>query len=156
MQSYVLFLLAGQRYGVTADRVEEIARAVQIAPLPAAPPLVEGAVDWRGRIVAVLDLRGRFRLPSKPLQLSDQLILARSRGRLVALRVDDVSDVVTLATDAVIPAQAALPGVGMVAGIVRAADALGDGLILIQDLDSFLSDAELDALDRAVAAAANG
>lgn len=153
MQSFVLFLLAGQRYGVTADRVAEIARAVQITPLPTAPPLVEGAVDWRGRIVPVLDLRGRFRLPPKPLQLSDHLILARSRDRAVALRVDDVSDVVALAADTIIPAQEALPGVGMVAGIARSTD--GDGLILIQDLDSFLSDAELDGLDRAVAAAAH-
>jgi len=151
MQSFVLFLLAGQRYGVTADRVEEIARAVQTTPLPAAPPLVEGAIDWRGRIVPVLDLRGRFRLPPKPLQLSDQLILARSRDRAVALRVDEVSDVVALAADTIVAAQEALPGVGMVAGIVRSAD----GLILIQDLDSFLSEAELDALDRAVAAAAH-
>ena len=151
MQSFVLFLLAGQRYGVTADRVEEIARAVQTTPLPAAPPLVEGAIDWRGRIVPVLDLRGRFRLPPKPLQLSDQLILARSRDRAVALRVDEVSDVVALAADTIVAAQEALPGVGMLAGIVRSAD----GLILIQDLDSFLSEAELDALDRAVAAAAH-
>ncbi|HEX4456540.1 MAG TPA: chemotaxis protein CheW [Polyangia bacterium] len=148
MESYVLFLLAGQRYGVTADRVEEIARAVSVAPLPAAPPLVEGAVDWRGRIVAVLDLRGRFRLPPKPPALTDHLILARSRDRSVALRVDEVSDVVRLNATEIVPAREAIPGVGMVAGIVRSED----GLILIQDLDSFLSDAELDALDRAVAA----
>lgn len=152
MQSYVLFLLAGQRYGVTADRVEEIARAVAMAPLPAAPPLVEGAVDWRGRIVAVLDLRGRFRLPPKPLALTDHLILARSRGRSVALRVDGVADVISLSPHQITPAQEAIPGVGMVAGIVRASSVPGDGLILIHDLDSFLSDAELDAIDRAVAA----
>ena len=151
MESYVLFLLAGQRYGVTANRVEEIARAVSVAALPAAPPLVEGAVDWRGRIVAVLDLRGRFRLPPKPLALTDHLILARSRDRSVALRVDDVADVISLSADEITPAQEAIPGVGLVAGIVRSQD----GLILIQDLDSFLSDAELDALDRAVTAAAH-
>jgi purine-binding chemotaxis protein CheW len=150
MESYVLFTLAGQRYGVAAERVEEIARAVQLAPLPAAPPLVEGAIDWRGRIVPVLDLRGRFRLAPKPLALSDHLIVARARERMVVLRVDEVSDVVQLEADEIVAAEEALPGVGMVAGIARSAD----GLILIQDLDSFLTDAERDALDRAVAATA--
>ena len=150
MQSYVLFALGGQRYGIGADRVQEIARVVQLAALPAAPPLVEGAIDWRGQIVAVLDVRGRFRLPPRPLTLSDHLIVARARGRLVALRVDDVLDVTPLGTHEIVSASQAIEGVGLVAGIARGPE----GLILIQDLDTFLSDAELDALDRAVAAAA--
>jgi purine-binding chemotaxis protein CheW len=55
--------------------------------------------------------------------------------RIVALPVDDVSGVAEVPVDSVVPPDAVLPGIGHVSGIA----ALADGLLLIHDLDTFLS-----------------
>ena len=71
----------------TAD-VRELVRAVAITPLPNAPAVIEGVVNVRGRVLPVLDVRARFRLPAKPLDPSDHFIVASAGPRGVILRVD--------------------------------------------------------------------
>ncbi|MGH7435187.1 MAG: chemotaxis protein CheW, partial [Polyangiaceae bacterium] len=74
----LLFEVGGRRYGLLAAEVRELVRAVTIHPLPRAPAIVEGLVNVRGRIVPVLDIRSRFRIPLRPLAPSDHLILAQA------------------------------------------------------------------------------
>jgi purine-binding chemotaxis protein CheW len=61
----LVFEVAGRRYGLPADDVQELLRAVSIVPLPRAPAVVEGVINLRGKVVPVLDVRGRFRLPAR-------------------------------------------------------------------------------------------
>jgi purine-binding chemotaxis protein CheW len=139
----LVFYLGGQRYGLRSADVVETVRAVAIAALPKAPPIVEGVVNLRGRIVPVLDVRNRFSLPPKPLDPDDHLIIARTSNRIVALRVDRASDFVSLAEDDVVSATE-IPSVGaMVVGVAK----LRDGLVIIHDFTAFLSAAEAAALD---------
>ena len=137
------FGLAGVRYGLPATDVVRLVRAVAIAPLPKAPAVVEGVVNVRGEIVAVLDLRARFDLPPKPVEPADRFILARAGGRTVAVRADTVDDLASV--DATAP-EAVVAGTRHLAGVGR----LPDGLVLIADLGAFLSQAEAEALDEAL------
>jgi purine-binding chemotaxis protein CheW len=148
----LVFEVAGQRHGLPAADVQELLRAVSIVPLPQAPPVVEGIINLRGRVVPVLDVRGRFRLPARPVEPSDHFVVARSGGRLVALRVDRAVDLVSLDAADVEDARGAVPGARYVAKVAR----LPDGLVLVHDLDTFLSHAESEALDGAAATADSG
>jgi len=135
----LVFELAGQRYGLAARTVRELHRAVSITPLPHAPAVVEGVIDIRGAIVPVYDLRARFGLPRCAVDPSHHLIVATVNGRAVALRVDRALELVRAALgDA--------PDVELFAGVAT----LGDGLVLVHDLERFLSRAEATALDRAL------
>lgn len=91
------FELSGQRYGLPLAAVLEVVRAVAITPLPGVPPVVEGAINVRGRVVPVLDLRARFGLPPHPLDPDQHLVLARTGRRLVAVRTDWVARLYTVA-----------------------------------------------------------
>src|SRR4051812_1235973 len=82
------FELAGQRYGLPSSDVQELIRVVTLTPLPGAPSIVEGAINLRGRVVPVFDIRTRFRLPAKAPEPSDHLIVAWAGERLAAIRVD--------------------------------------------------------------------
>src|SRR5882672_6593162 len=75
-QEILLFEIGGERYGLPSVDVRELVRAVTIVPLPRAPAIVEGLINLRGRIVPVLDVRSRFRVPAKPLEPSDHFIIA--------------------------------------------------------------------------------
>src|SRR5690625_3025021 len=88
LREILVFELAGERYGLFLGAVHEIVRAVAITRLPGAPKIVEGAVDVRGRVIPVLDLRARFGLPAADLSPDEHMILARAGGRMVAIRVD--------------------------------------------------------------------
>lgn len=132
-----------ERFGIPLADVREIVRAVSIARLPQAPLVVEGVINVRGSIVPTLDIRARFNLPPKAVEPSDHLVIAFAKHRLVAIRVDRVTDLLTLARSEVEDVTVAVPGSTLVAGVAK----LHDGLLLIHDLATFLSAAEAEALD---------
>ena len=144
----LVFEVAGQRLGIRADTVREIVRAVTITPLPNAPAIVEGVINVRGTVVVVLDLRGRFGWPPRPLDPSNHFVLARAAHREVALRVDRATDLVTCDPAAVDRAEDVLVRSRYVAGVAK----LADGLVLIHDLATFLSASEAAEVDVAIAA----
>lgn len=142
----LIFQLDDQRFGLPLEAIERVARVVEMISLPMAPDIVLGVIDVQGRIVPVVDVRRRFRLPSRDVRLSDHLIIARTTRRCVALLVDAAGDVVECPASAMIPSDAIVPDMGYVSGVAR----LPDGAILIHDLESFLSLDEHAALDAAV------
>jgi purine-binding chemotaxis protein CheW len=139
---FLTFTIAGQRFAVRTDDVVEIVRAVRLARLPKAPPVIEGVIDLRGRVVPVLDVRTRFRLASKGLQPSDHFIIARANARVIGIRVDRAVDVLTLSESDVAEIGTVAPTSEYVAGVAK----LTDGLVLIHDLATFLSHAEAQEL----------
>ncbi len=147
-RTLLVFTVAQQRYALGADDVVEILRAVAIARLPSAPPAVEGLVNVRGALVAVLDVRVRFGLPAKPVEPSDRFVLARSRGRVVALRVDEVHELAEVPVADLDSTRDVVPAAAHVAGVAK----LPDGLVYLYDLPAFLSHADFVALDAAVGA----
>lgn len=81
-----------QRFGLPAEELREIVRAVAIAPLPQAPPGVEGVINVRGEIVPVIDLRRMLGIAPRPTVLADHLVIARLDGAPLALRIDRALD----------------------------------------------------------------
>jgi purine-binding chemotaxis protein CheW len=108
---------------------------VSVSSLPQAPAITLGVINLHGQILPVLDLRRRFGLPPREYGLAARLLVVRTSRRVLALPVDEVLGVREVATEAVTPPQAVLPGIEHVAGIV----ALADGLLFIHDLEACLS-----------------
>lgn len=148
----LLFTLEGQRYALPMADVRELVRAARLTPLPRAPDVVEGLLNLRGELLPVLDLRRRFRLPPRPLSPMDHFIVAQAGTRRVVLRVDRTEEVLTLAPGTLDETPSTLPGVGYVAGAVK----LPEGVVLVHDLRSFLSEAEALTLDTALASVPEG
>jgi purine-binding chemotaxis protein CheW len=104
--------------------------------------VVEGLVDVRGQVVPVFDLRRRFGMAPQALSPSEHFILGLTARRLVAVRADRVQAVLPVAPGQVHDPRRAVPAAEQVAGVVT----LPDGLVLIHDLDTFLSEAEAATL----------
>jgi len=142
----IVFALDRQRYALPLPVVDRVVRMVAITPLPKAPDIVLGVVNIQGRVIPVIDMRRRFRLPEREIALTDQLVVAHTVRRPVALVADAVEDVITCAEQSLIAAENILSKVEYVEGVVK----LTDGLILIHDLDKFLSLEEESSLDQAL------
>ena len=131
----VVFKLDDQRYGIKLPAVERVVRIVEITPLPHAPEIILGLVNIGGRVVPVADIRQRFHLPPWQLKLNDQLILAHTSSHAIGLIVDEVDSIHHYPSGDMVNASAILPGIRYVDAVAR----LSDGLVLIHDLDRFLS-----------------
>lgn len=146
----VLFSLDGQKYALHHNIVERVLSAVEITLLPKAPKIVLGIINIRGTVIPVLDIRQRFQLPERPLKLSDQFIIAATSRHVVALFVDRVINVIECAAEQLIPAGDVLNGAAYISAIAKDSE----GLVLIHDLDTFLSLEESSQLDRAMSGGA--
>ncbi|SRR5579885_43779 len=145
----VVFILDGQRYALHLSAVERVIRAVEITRLPEAPDIVAGVINLRGRVIPVVDVRRRFHLPRRETTPADQFIIARTARRPVAAPVDAVDGVVEYDQGMRVPPGEIVPGIQYVDGVVK----LRDGMVLIHDLDRFLSLEERRSLERAMAEA---
>ena len=85
-------LLGEQRLAVEALSVLEILGPHQWVSIPNTPPFLPGALAWRGRAIALLDLGPALGLPA--------LVAPTSRARNVVLRVAD--DTLSLSVDRVL------------------------------------------------------
>lgn len=142
----VVFTLDARRYGLPLHAVQRIVRIVDITPLPKAPAIVLGIVNVQGRIVPVVDLRRRFRLPERRPVLSDHLVIAETPRRPLAFIADEVRGVERCPDHELTAPEGVVPGLEYLAGIARRRD----GLVLIHDLSKFLGLDEEEVLERAL------
>jgi purine-binding chemotaxis protein CheW len=143
---YLVFTLDDQSYALHLPSVDRVARMAQITTLPNAPRIVLGLVNIHGRIVPVIDFRQRLNLPKREIVLDDRLIFAHARLRRLALVADAVTEVIECPEQSLALTDHILPGVKYLEGILK----FKDGLVLIHDLDKFLSLEEEKALDIAL------
>ncbi|MCK9392243.1 MAG: chemotaxis protein CheW [Syntrophales bacterium] len=142
----VNFNLDDQKYALFLSAVMRIIRVVEVTSLPKAPEIVLGVINMHGLIIPVFDIRKRFQLPQREIQLDDQLIIAQTSTRTVALLVDSVDDVIEISGEKIVASENILPGLDYIEGVAKTED----GMVLIHDLEQFLSLQEEKALNEAM------
>lgn len=131
----VIFRLAERRFALHLEAAERAVHMVDVTPLPGAPEIVLGVVDVEGRIVPVLNVGRRFGMPAREIELTDQLLLAHCSSRTVALLVESVAGVAQHPSSEFVRVETVEPRAEYVEGILQ----LEDGMVLIHDLEKFLS-----------------
>jgi purine-binding chemotaxis protein CheW len=143
----VVFELQGTRYGVAAELVNEVVAALAPTPLSGAPDMVDGVFSLRGTIIPVLNIRKIFGLAERRITPDQCFLIARVKGTLAALRVDQVDEIIAIESERIERAKLVVGDAARVSGVVR----MADGLILIHDLETLLTGAELSAIHKAIA-----
>jgi purine-binding chemotaxis protein CheW len=145
-QKIVLFSLDEPRYALYLSAVERVVQAVEITPLPKAPKIIMGVINFHGEIIPVIDIRKRFHLTSREINLEDQFIIAQTSKRTVVLVVDSVEGVYDFEQDQVVDAEEVFPYVDYISGVAK----IETDIVLINDLEKFLSIDEEKILDQAL------
>jgi purine-binding chemotaxis protein CheW len=122
---YLAFVLAGEAYAVPIALVAEILKPLPITHVPRAPHVVVGLMTVRGRLMTVIDLRRRLRLPEAPLDGKTRILIAAAGDEQIGLLVDEVIQVYRLADTEIEPSQvlggdqqAYLAGIGRPEGAI--------------------------------------
>ena len=137
LSQLLVFTLDDHRYALRLAVVIRTVRVVEFTPTPKTSEIVFGVVNVQGQIVPVVNSRKRCGLLEREVQLSDHLIIACSKRQTVALVVDEVQGVVEWDSE-VIGSEEVFPSLDYVEGVAK----LADGIVLILDLDKFVSVAE--------------
>ncbi len=146
LHKVVGFVLDNHNYALILAAVARIVHVVEEAPLPKAPEVVLGVINVSGRIIPVVDMRRRFRLPAKETELYDPLIIALTARRELAFTADTVTGVMEYPEEEVTAADEIVPGLEYLQEVLK----LKDGLVFIHDLERFLSPDEEESLQKAL------
>ena len=136
----------GETFGLPAQNVVEIIRAVAITPLPGSPTVISGIINVRGSTVVVIDPAVRFGKAETPVTPDDNFVLVATTTRTIAVRVELAEDLIDVDDATITAAKSASAAVEKIHGIA----ALPDGALVIYDVGAFLSQAEDEATEQAL------
>jgi purine-binding chemotaxis protein CheW len=134
---FVTAAVGGQVCGVPVRHVRDVMRTQRGRRIPLAPPEVAGALNLRGRIVIVVDVRARLGLPRSSDESTGMTLVVEHQGDLYGLVVDWVGDVVSLPSASFEPTPAMLdaPWRTTSDGVYR----LDWGLLVVLNVESLLT-----------------
>lgn len=142
----LIFEVDGVRCALPLGPVERVESAAEVTPISNAPDKVAGILNVRGEILPVLDIRRCLNRPARSMSLNDHLILAETSKRKLVLWVGALEGVETLTPASGEHVEEVLKNLPHLAGVT----AFDDELIMIHDLEQFLSSEEDDVLARAL------
>lgn len=90
---YLTFTLNNLCYGVNALAVEEIFYLPEVTPIPEAPADIVGIINYRGKIVPIMDLNLRFGYQATDYQLTDSIILLTWKELRVGIITNQVHEI---------------------------------------------------------------
>ena len=140
----VAFSLGREEFAVEVTQVREIIRMEEITRMPKTPGFVEGIINLRGQIIAVIDLARRLNLESAERGSETRIIVVEAHEVKVGMIVDSVSEVLRVSTDAVesTPTLATDVSAAYLQGVVKQ----DNRLIILLDLSKVLSLEEIASM----------
>jgi purine-binding chemotaxis protein CheW len=139
MLQLVTFKLDGQKYAVDILKVQEINNMKEITSIPNAPTYLEGAINLRGKVIPVLNLRKKFGFEENANNGLCKIVIMDVRGVIMGLIVDAVSDVLRITRDVVEPPPPVSSNIS--SEFISSIAKLPEGLVILLDMDRLL-DAE--------------
>lgn len=131
----LVFIIEDTRLAVDIEQVDRVVRAATLRPIPGAPSNVLGLLNLNGLPVPVISLRQKLNLAERELETTDEIIILKRQDALLGLVVDDVEDVTHIKEISELPAAAELEH-------LKGAFRLHEGMVLVHDIDKFLSSKE--------------
>lgn len=95
----VEFLLFPEKYAIAASFVEEVLTMKEMTPLPGTPEYMMGVINFRGRIVPVINLKILFKLKEQGLTEMNKVILLRKDQVVFGLLADGITGSQSIAID---------------------------------------------------------
>jgi purine-binding chemotaxis protein CheW len=88
----IVFRVGDEEFGVPIGAVQEIIKVGIVTPIPDSPSFIKGLINVRGDIVAIIDVRARFSLPTEE-EPSKHIVIVNQEGSLFGLMVNEVLEV---------------------------------------------------------------
>jgi purine-binding chemotaxis protein CheW len=143
---YLTFDLGDEEYGVGIADVTEIVGMQRIMPIPDMPSYLKGVINLRGKVIPLMDVRLRFKMPAREYDDRTVIIVMEVEDAPVGLIVDGVREVREMPPGQIDAHMRGRDGArSVIAGIGR----VGDRVSVLLDPPVLVSDDELSVLRQA-------
>lgn len=134
---YLTFMLQDEQFGIDILRVQEIKGYTKVTPIPNMPAFIKGAMNLRGTVVPIVDLRCKFNMPEAEYTQFTVIIVVNVGTKILGLVVDAVSDVLNVG-DEDVDATPCLGG-GVDTSFIKGMAKAGDQLITLLEIEQLLN-----------------
>jgi purine-binding chemotaxis protein CheW len=136
----VTFKLGNEEYAVDILKVQEINRMKEITRVPNTPAYVEGVINLRGKVIPVINLRSKFSLEEREIDIQSRIMIMDIQGITMGLVVDAVSEVLRIPSSIVEPTPPMASDISSeyIKGIAK----LEDRLIILLDMEMLVGKVE--------------
>jgi len=135
LRQFVTFNLGEERYGVDVRFVEEIQPLKDLTLIPCTPEFVVGAVNIRGSILPVIDVKKFFNIPEVGIAYFNKVLVIRVGEMHLGILADTVEEVMDLANEDIEPHLATLSGVHE-----EFIEGVSEGQVIILDIEALAND----------------
>ncbi len=135
------FDLQGETFALEASYVREVLDLLPETPVPGAPPFVGAVINFRGRVIPLVDLRMAFGMSVTETTIDNRIVVIEhpldGEPTLIGLRADKVHEVTSITADTTEEA----PRVGMRwrADFIRRLVRRNGDVIVLPDLDQIFA-----------------
>ena len=143
---YLTFRIASEDYGIAIANVTEIIGIQSITEIPEMADYIKGVINLRGKVIPVMDVRLRFKLPPREYDERTCIVVVEIDGTSVGLVVDTVNEVADIPEEQVEPApKSKRKGGSYIQGIGK----IGQEVKILLDINRILYEDELETISQA-------
>ena len=152
----VTFRVGDDHFATDIYSVERVLRFAAPRPIPNVPAWLEGVIDYRERVVPVIDLRSRFELPAASSREAARILVLVVGDEWMGAIVDGVDAVSTVAASQIEPPPPIFRGLARqyLRGLVRPTEE-GAPVLVVLDAAELLTTRERIVLEHAVSGVAS-
>ena len=146
----LVFRVADEEMGLDISCVREVLRPQTICPLPRTPAFIEGVINLRGHLVALIDLGRRLNAGRVEDDDKKRIIVCKVNKSIVGLTVNSLKEIIALAEEEIKPTPEVV-STQMETDVLSGIATVGKRMIPILDLEHILTKkevTELSALER--------
>lgn len=138
------FALGTKNLSIPILQAREVLDILEINMIPRVPEFIEGVINYRGRIIPVIDLRIRFGIQKKVRDEDSCMIVTEIDEVLTSIIVDELHGVIQIDPSEFEDSPALGEGIdaSYIGGIINKES----GLVLVLDLQSILDNKEIEKL----------
>lgn len=145
---YILsFSIEDLKLGIFLNLIERVIRAVETTPLPGAPKIVYGVINLGGKTIPIVDFRKRLKLKKKEAIPSDNIVIVKSTNITFGFYTDEILGLKNINKQTFSTTGELIPGKN---DLIEGITIIENEMILIHDVNKFLSLSEVNQLSKAL------
>jgi len=144
----VIFSLGNEEFGARTEQIKEIIRMTDITRMPKAPSFIEGAINLRGKVIAVIDLAKQLDLPKSERGEETRIIVIDVDNNILGMIVDSASEVLRISEENIDPTPAFIEN-RIDTTFIEGVGKLNDRLFVLLNLNKVISPEEMKSVEKA-------
>lgn len=141
---YLTFAVGKEDYGIEIYYVTEIIGVQKITDVPDMPAYVKGVINLRGKVIPIMDVRLRFRMPAREYDDRTCIIVVNVNDAPMGLVVDTVKEVADISDKQIEPSPDVSEGNGRL--FIKGLGKMGEDVKILLDVTKLVHKEDMATL----------